>query len=82
MTIEHEQYPIVSDFSVPGLVDPQAGFCASPRPNSLVHCVLVLGHANRATSITFAGAWNDSLKAVKAFAIKTAPLYVSAFDRD
>ncbi|MEV6823392.1 hypothetical protein [Amycolatopsis sp. NPDC051102] len=82
VTIQDEQYSIVGDFSVPGLADPQAGFCASLRTHSLVHCVLVLGHANRATSITFAGAWNDNLKAVKAFATRTAPLYVPAFERD
>jgi hypothetical protein len=82
VTFEHEQFSIVSDFSVPGLVDPQAGFCASLRVNSLVHCVLVLGRGNRATSIVFAGAWDDSLKVVKALATKTAPLYAAAFDRD
>ena len=82
VTFEHEQFSIVGDFSVAGLADPQAGFCADLRTSNLVHCVLVLGHANRATSITFAGAWNDSLKAVKALATKTAPLYAAAFDRD
>jgi len=81
-TFHDEQFPIVGDFSVPGLADPQAGFCANQRPGFLVRCVLVLGHGNRATSITFEGKWSDSLKAVKALATKTAPLYVAAFDRD
>jgi hypothetical protein len=80
-TFRDEQFSIVGDFSVPGLGDPQAGFCANQRPGYLVRCVLILGHGNRATSITFTGKWSDSLKAVKALATKTAPLYVGAFDR-
>ncbi|MEU4252254.1 hypothetical protein AB0F15_33025 [Amycolatopsis sp. NPDC026612] len=82
VTLEHEQFSIVGDFSVPGLADPQAGFCANLRTGYLVRCVLVLGRADRATSITFAGAWNDGLKAVKALATKAAPMYAAAFDRD
>ncbi|NED45296.1 hypothetical protein [Amycolatopsis sp. SID8362] len=81
-TFHDEQFAIVGDFSVPGLSDPQAGFCANLRPGYLVRCVLVLGHGNRATSITFEGKWSDSVKAVKALATKTAPLYVAAFDHE
>jgi hypothetical protein len=81
-TFEDEQFSIVGDFSVSGLADPQAGFCANLRMNNLVRCVLVLGRGDRATSITFAGTWDDSLKAVKALAAKTAPAFVTAFDRD
>jgi hypothetical protein len=47
----------------------------------MVHCVLVLGRANRATAITFAGAWDDNVKAVKALATRLAPVYAAAFDR-
>jgi hypothetical protein len=81
VTFEHQQLSIVGDFSVPGLTDPQVGFCANLRAGSLVHCVLILGHANRATAITFAGAWDDNVKAVKALATRLAPVYATALDR-
>ncbi len=80
-TFKGEQLPIVEDFAVPGLVDPQAGFCAAQRAHYLVRCVLVLGHGDRATAITFSGDWNDSLSSVRALAAKTAQVFVTAFDR-
>ncbi|WP_158688051.1 MULTISPECIES: hypothetical protein [Actinomycetes] len=78
--VEGEQLAVKTRFSVPGVADPQLGFCGQFRSVRVAACVLVLAHGDRALAVTSIG-WRANIAEHQAELKRLAPAFVAAFDQ-
>ncbi|PKV97365.1 hypothetical protein ATK30_8346 [Amycolatopsis echigonensis] len=79
--IEDEELAVKTRFSVPGVADPQLGFCGQFRSVRVAACVLVLAHGYRALAVTSSG-WRANAAEQQAELKRLAPTFATAFDKD
>ncbi|WP_409464549.1 hypothetical protein [Amycolatopsis sp. GA6-003] len=79
--VEGEQLAVKTRFSVPGVADPQLGFCGQFRAVRVAGCVLVLAHGDRALAVTSIG-WRANAAEHQAELKRLAPTFAAAFDQE
>ncbi|WP_162834181.1 hypothetical protein [Amycolatopsis circi] len=81
VVVEDESLAVKTRFSVPGVADPQLGFCGQFGSVRVAACVLVLAHGDRALAITSVG-WRANMTEQQAELKRLAPTFAAAFDQD
>lgn len=79
--VEDEELAVKTRFTVPGVADPQLGFCGQFRSVRVAGCVLVLARGDRALALTSVG-WRANAAEQQAELKRLAPAFAAAFDQD